>query len=348
MMNNLPLVSEHDSGTVITSAIPLNFVYPGLSMAQILSIAKAKRKLSLLIVLTVMLLTFLILTFWPRTYVATMTLMVNYEVNDPLNDKELPVGQVSSYIATQVELMQIPEVLLIVVDQLNLTQNKEYSRGYPGNGGTLREWVVTKLSKNLVIYQGQMGSQLIYVTYSANDANEAALVANMVAEVYLTSIVKRSLQSQLAGQQARMAKLKIAFGPRHPDVMELQSQIESTRNRLVTQATIKPLTDSSETTSQEALPAEYKFSSSGHKTNVSIISRAIPPVKATKPKISSGFLLGGLIAGLLGLGVPLSYELFNRRVRCRDDIERQHGIPVLVEFAALPKHITTLSMRSST
>jgi len=347
MMNNLPLVSQPDSGAVITPAIPLNFVYPGLSMAQILSIVKAYRKLSLFIVLTVMLLTALILTFWPRTYVATMTLMVNYEVNDPLNGKELPVGQVSSYIATQVELMQIQEVLLAVVDRLNLTQNKDYSQGYRGNGGTLREWVAIKLSKDLVIYQGQLGSQLIYVTYSANNPKEAALVANTVAEVYLTSSLNRSLQSQLAGQQARLTKLKIAFGPRHPDVVELQSQIDSTRNRLITQATINPLTGSSETTSQEALPAEYKFSSGGHDTNVSFISRATPPVKATKPKISSGYLLGALVAGLLGLGIPLGYELFNRRVRCRDDIERQHGITVLVEFAALPMHTTTLPMRSS-
>ena len=34
--------------------------------------------------------------------------------------------------------------------------------------------------------------------------------------------------------------------------------------------------------------------------------------------------------------VPLGYELLNRRIRCRDDVERDLGIPVLVEFAAIP------------
>ena len=38
---------------------------------------------------------------------------------------------------------------------------------------------------------------------------------------------------------------------------------------------------------------------------------------------------------MLGLGIPLGYELLNRRVRCRDDLERHHGIPVLVEFGRL-------------
>jgi capsular polysaccharide biosynthesis protein len=42
-----------------------------------------------------------------------------------------------------------------------------------------------------------------------------------------------------------------------------------------------------------------------------------------------------MAAAMLGLGIPLGYELFNRRVRCRDDLERHHGIPVLVEFGRL-------------
>ncbi|MHB8729936.1 MAG: Wzz/FepE/Etk N-terminal domain-containing protein, partial [Sulfuricaulis sp.] len=182
-MTNLPLISRESPVSVITPVIPLNFVYPGLSLAQILSIIRAYRKPGLLIIFVVLSLTALVVTLWPRTYMATVTLMVNYEVNDPLNGKELPVGQVGSYIATQIELMQTPEVLLAVVDRLRLTQNKNYTRGYSGNSGSLREWAAKSLSKNLAIYQGQLGSQLIYVTYSANNPTEAAQVANTVAEV---------------------------------------------------------------------------------------------------------------------------------------------------------------------
>ena len=101
-----------------------------------------------------------------------------------MNGKELPVGQVSSYIATQLELMQTPEVLLAVVDRLKLTRNKDYVRGYSGDSGTLRDWVAKEVGRNLSIYQGQMGSQLIYVAYSARDPTEAAQVANAVAEIY--------------------------------------------------------------------------------------------------------------------------------------------------------------------
>jgi len=341
--HNLPLVSRETSAPIVTPVIPLNFVYPGLSLAQILSIVWAYRKLSLLIMLVILSLTALVMALWPRTYTASVTLMVNYEVNDPLNGKELPVGQVSNYIATQVELMQTPEVLLAVVDRLKLTENRDYARGYRGDNGSLREWVAKKLSKNLAIYQGQLGSQLIYVTYSANKPAEAAQVANAVAEVYLTSSLVRSLKSQLAGLEARMTKLSIAFAPRHPEVVEMQSQINATRNSLAAQLNSPSLNTAAAAyaaTLQEALPAEYKFTSGGHYTNVSFISRATPPVKPIKPKTMTGLLLGGMAALVLGLGFPLGYELFNRRVRCRDDLERHHGIPVLVEFGAQPMRTT--------
>jgi len=471
-MNNLPLVSREIPESVITPLIPLNFVYPGLSLAQILAIVWAHRRLSTLILLTVLSLTALVMSVWPRTYTAMATLMVNYEVNDPLNGKGLPVGQVGSYIATQVELMQTPDVLLAVVDSLKLTENKDYTWDYRSDSGTLREWVAKTVSKNLVIYQGQLGSQLIYVTYSANNPAEAAQVANKVAEVYkeqdytrstgppgerakryaqqlnelkskvdqaqkgvtafhqrnglldegsktnvdvvllatlegrlleaqnarrtaqarasadqsvndqvLSSSLVQSLKTQLATLESRLAQLTTIYTQKHPEIRELQSQIGATRRSLAStlqsysanasaglsvahrleqnmqQAVAEQRTkvlakgqlhdeaakyllelESAQAVYRRSLEGydQIMFASGGHYTNVSFVSRATPPVRASKPKVLTGLILGCMVAAFLGLGIPLGYELFNRRVRCRDDLERQHGIPVLVEFGALP------------
>jgi uncharacterized protein involved in exopolysaccharide biosynthesis len=467
-MNDFPQVYRETPVSVVTPVVPLNFVYPGLSLAQILSIVWAHRKLSFLIVLMILSLTALVMTLWPRTYTATVTLMVNYEVNDPLNGKGLPLGQVASYIATQVELLQTPEVLLAVVDRLKLTQNKKYARGYSGDSGTLREWVAKEVGKNLTINQGQMGSQLIHATYSANEPEVAAQVANTVAEVYkeqdhmrstgppgerakryaqqlnelkskvaqaqmevtafhqrntlidegnranvdvvllatlegrlleaqnarriaesrtsedpsvsdqvLSSTLVQTLKTQLATQELRLAQLKRAYTSEYPDIRETQSQIEDTKRLLasavrsysgntsaglnvaerleqklqqaVQEQRAKVLANghlhdqaakyllelqSAQAVYKRALEGydQLTFASAGHDTNVSLVSRATPPVKPSKPKVLTGVILGCMAAVVLGFGIPLGFELFHRRVRCRDDLERHHGVPVLVEF----------------
>jgi len=476
-MNQLPLVTREAVVTAHTPVIPLDFAYPGLSLAQIFSIVWAYRKLSVLIAIVVMSIAVGVMALWPRTYTATVSLMVNYEVNDPLNGKELPVGQVSSYIATQVELMQTPDVMLAVVDRLQLTQNEKYAHGYSDEHGTLRDWVAAKLAKNLAIYQSQRGSQLIYVTYSANNPAAAALVANTVAEVYkeqdyarstgplgerakryaqqlselkgkvdqaqtgvtafhqrnglidegnksngdvtlLASLDERlqaaqnarrvaevrasedqsigdqvlassqaiALKTQLAAQELRLAQLNRMYTPLYPDIGEMQLQIEATRRAIA--ATVKGYADnaavglgaakrletglqnvvdqhrakvlaksqlideaakysleleSAQTVYKRALDGydQIMFASGRHHTNVNLVSRATAPLTAAKPRVLAGYLLGAVAAILLALGIPLLYELFNRRVRCRDDLERHHGVPVLVEFGRLPMRAGT-------
>jgi uncharacterized protein involved in exopolysaccharide biosynthesis len=473
-MTDYPLVARETPVARTPSVVPLNLVYPGLSSAQIIAILWAHRWLSFLIVFAVGALTALLLTLWPRTYTAMATLMVNYEVKDPLNGKDLPVGQVASYIATQVELMQSPGVLLTVVDRLQLTQKDEYTSGYRSESGTLREWAANKLSKTLAVYQSQLGSQLIYVTYSATEPAEAAQVANMVAEVYkeqdharstgppaerasryahqlselkskvdhaqkevtafhqrnsviegtksnvdvilLTTLEERlleaqnarrvfearapldaavsdqvlasnhvqALKTQLAAQELRVAHLKRTYTPSYPEIREAQAQLDDTRRLLASllksysanvstglqaarrleeklQAAVaehraKVLTqvrvrdeaakyvlelESAQTVYKRALDGydQIIFASVGPYANVSFVTRAAPPVKASKPKLLSGLLLGGMAGMALGIGVPLALELFNRRVRCRDDLERHHGVQVLAEFGRLPMRV---------
>ncbi|MBC7982778.1 MAG: hypothetical protein H7Y02_02880 [Candidatus Obscuribacterales bacterium] len=457
---------------VTYSTLPDVYTHPGLSLSQIFSIVWAYRKLTIAIAAIVIAITCLVVALWPRTYTSTATLMVNYDVNDPLNGKEFPIGLLSSYMATQTELMRNPEVLLAVVDRLNLTQDDEYAAGYSGDSAGLREWVQKKISKNLTIYQGQFGSQLIYLTYAAHTPAEAARIANTVADVYkeqdfvrstsptterakryaeqleqLKSKVKQAqeqytsyhqsnslidsggkadveiallsdleqqlidaqrarriaesrtssdqdvgdqvmgsqliqtLKTQLATQESRLAELQTTMGPRHPQVIELQSQLQASRRALssevnsysrnaagglsATQQLEQKLQRSVAAQHEKVLnvsklhdqaakyrlelesaQAVYKraldgydqvmFASLGNYTNVSFVSRATPPVKASKPRVLVYLLLGTIAGCLLGLFAPLFYELTNRRVRCRDDLERDNGVPVLAEFQPLP------------
>lgn len=474
-MNDLPLAIREQPPGAVVPYVPLDYLRPGLSMAQTLAILRAYRRLSVLIVVLGLSLTALAIALWPRTYTATAALMVNYEVHDPLNGKELPIGQLGSYIATQVELLQTPELLLSVVDRLGLTHDPDYARGYRSDRGTLREWVAAQVAKTLAVFQSQRGSQLIYVTYSADEPVHAAQVANMVAEVYkeqdaeraagppgeraqryaqqleglkgkveqaqrdvtafhqrnalvdpgskggtdvlllaalderllaaqntrrdaearaaqpqavsdqvLASLPVQALKAQLGTQEQRLALLNRQFMPNYPDVVEMQMQVEASRraialtvqsygdnaraNRGVAQRLEQDLQRAVETQrarmlarSQledeaaknqlelESAQAVYRralegydqimFASNHRGSNVRLVSPAAPPVRASKPRVLMGLALGAGASLLLGLGLPLLYERLNRRVRCRDDLELQHGVPVLAEFGRLPMRV---------
>lgn len=182
--------------TAITYAVPLiprDYAHPGLTLSQLSSILWAYRRVTLLILILCLILSALVAVVRPKTYRATAVLMVDYEVNDPLGDRAFPLGLLGGYMATQVELMQSPEVLLAVVDRLHLTQDKDYTAGYRGDGSTLRQWAAHIVLKNLSIWQGQSGSELINVTYSGHHAKEAADIANMLASVYTEQHLQRTI-----------------------------------------------------------------------------------------------------------------------------------------------------------
>jgi uncharacterized protein involved in exopolysaccharide biosynthesis len=476
-MHDLPQLPRALPRSTLTPLIPLDYMRPGPSLAQMFSVLRAYRALIATIVALVLAAALVAILFWPRTYVATVTLMVNYEVNDPLNGKELPVGQVASYISTQVELMQTPEVILAVVDRLKLVNDPDYANGYSDTGGSLRNWVAAKVVKNLAVYQSQRGGQLIYITYSANHPNLAARVANTVADIYkeqdalrsaappgarakryevqltalkgkvdeaqqgVTAFQQRNalidegnksnvdlellatlesrladarntrrqaeartasnqavsdqvlvsghvqaLQAQLATQELRKAQLDRMYMPQHPDILDAQMQVASTKRTLAAslqtysdnasvglsiarrlEAGLQAAVDdqrskalvkgrlkdesakkmleleSAQQVYRRALEAydQIMFASAGPYANVSLVSRALPPVRATKPSVITGLALGVFLALLLGLSVPIGLELFNRRVRCVDDIERAYGVPVLAEFGPLTRRALT-------
>jgi succinoglycan biosynthesis transport protein ExoP len=93
--------------------------------------------------------------------------------------------------------------------------------------------------------------------------------------------------------------------------------------------------DSAKTVYKRALDGydQIMFASAGHYTYVNIVGRGVPALKSTKPN-KVKLLVMAILAGIVvGFGAPVGYELFvDRRVRCRDDLERTFRIPVLIEL----------------
>lgn len=407
---DLPVLAATPVMTGVQMATPFmsqQHAAPGMSLTQLAAILWAYRKQTALIAATVILAAAVACALWPRTYEATATLMVNFEINDPLAGREFPTGLLSSYMSTQVELASSSQVLLPVIQQLELTRNEDYAAGYSGDDAGLRNWVESRVRKKLLVDQGKYGSQLIYVSYAANNPAEAERVANAVAEVYSDQQYERltgpanerakryteqiaelknkvtraqeqviefrkrtgasadqtagnqalgpamihALKTQLVTQTSKMAEYRATLGARHPDVLALQSQINANRQALDAELKVYSSNAPAELSSVqyqlelESAQSVYKraldgydqvmFASLGGYTNIDFISRATAPTKASKPKVGILMFLASVAGIGLGIVIPLFYELINRRVRCRDDMERDHGIPVLVELGPI-------------
>lgn len=204
------------------------------------------------------------------------------------------------------------------------------------------------------------------------EAESKGLGDQSVSTSVLTSQLIQNLKNQLATQEAQLAQLSATLGPRHPKVLELQSQIAATKRSLNQEVqtfrssssadveaarqveqkmqhavdaqraklvTVRKQQDEGQRLQLELESAQtvYKRALDGYDqimfASTSVVTRAKAPIESTKPPKMLLFGVGIFVGLLLGVLGPLCYELFfSRRLRCRDDVERDFGIPVLAEF----------------
>jgi uncharacterized protein involved in exopolysaccharide biosynthesis len=198
-----------------------------------------------------------------------------------------------------------------------------------------------------------------------------------VSAPVMASATVRALREEDARLRSHLAQLRTTLGPNHPQVVEVQSQIDANNRSLSaalatysSAASSDIVVSGNEVASLEKAVAEqrqkvldgrrnrdegakyqlelesaqaaYKRALDGydqimfvHSTNIGIAGRARPPLKADKPNAIKNLLLGAFLGLGLGIVLPFGFELLNRRVRCRDDLERDFGVAILTEFQAV-------------
>jgi polysaccharide biosynthesis transport protein len=450
--------------------VPAEYAQSTLNWGQLGAIMRANKARAVTITLLLFVATLLIVWLLPKSYTAQATVLVNFESND--GTRQAPPDLYTSYLSTQVALIQSREVLEGTINRLGLTKDPEFTSGFKDDGvTTLESFVEKKLDAALGVEQGK-GIQLIYVSVTSRDRNKAAKIANTIVDEYsltqghgtdpksrraheyseqladlknkvtgaeqhmadfrrrtgvtdiaaqndgetqtlatleqqllqaenqrrtaesrtvadqdasdqaMASQVVQGLKNQLSTLQSQLAQLTSTLGPKHPRVLELQSQIASTRHSLdheiqaLSQNTtgevssaaqleaklrravddqraklvqIRALQDEGQKLQLELESAQtvYKRALDGFDQSMfataSLASRAVPPIEASKPNKPMLVVVGTLVALLLGLGGPVGYELlFHRRLHSRADIERDLGVPVLAELDRIPGLVSAI------
>jgi polysaccharide biosynthesis transport protein len=180
IQRQLPVISGGHNPPAAT-VVPQHFTQPALTRSQVFAILRAHRRLSIFIALAFVLVTFVAVKLMPKSYTAQATVLVNYEANDP--NRQVPAELFSSYMLTQIELIQSREVLLGVIDKLGLTHDPEFAPPIATGVATPNDYAEKNLRSALTVEQGK-GIELLYVSATSKDRNKAAVLANAVVDAY--------------------------------------------------------------------------------------------------------------------------------------------------------------------
>jgi len=170
--------------------------------------------------------------------------------------------------------------------------------------------------------------------YVSAQAEVAALRSRLNSEI---DKVSRSIDANAAVNAQREGEIRAALEAQRSRVLQLKKDHDrlSALAREVAEAQ-KALEVVTQRLTQTHLESQAP------RSNVSVLSPALPPAEPSRPKPVLNMVVGGFVGLLLGMLAALSIEAFKRPVRTADDL--LHAVPVPV-LAVLPPSQTRRAQR---
>ena len=160
----------------------------------------------------------------PAQYQATARIEVEPDIAGALNS-----GSGSYYgpyfMQTDYEIIRSPSVLSNVVESLNL--NFEWGKK-SGDGSPLKTVKSIKLLQRRIKLEPVRNTKLIQISFSSEDPNEAAKIANAIAKAYQDYRIKDSKHKLLAGIQVltnRYQKDELEINTNQESLDQLRKQL---------------------------------------------------------------------------------------------------------------------------
>lgn len=181
-----------------------------MNILQLLLILKAHKKLIAMTLLASVALVGAMSVVMPKTYTATSSLVFNVVDANPVSGQSMQSQLVAGYLATQVDVIRSRNVALKVVDSLKLAQNPEYRQAYETEAQSrvpIRNWLADRLVQHLLVKPSN-ASNVLYVSYQADDPQRAAQLANAFVAAYVQTNL--DMKTQPARQTADWYNTQLA------------------------------------------------------------------------------------------------------------------------------------------
>ena len=168
-----------------------------MSLQQFLLILRARWKIVLGVLATVVGTALAVSLLLPKTYTASTALVVDVKSADPIVGLLIPVQFMPGYMATQVDIITSEQVAQRVVKMLKLDQvpdiQEQWRVATDGGRGTVAQWMAPLLQKKLDVKPSRE-SNVININFSGADPQFAAAVANAFAQAYIETSLELKVE----------------------------------------------------------------------------------------------------------------------------------------------------------
>jgi uncharacterized protein involved in exopolysaccharide biosynthesis len=132
----------------------------------------------------------------PSRYIASTALVLNFKGENPFEQAGIPAQLSSSYVATQLDIINSRNVALKVVDSQGLAEDPKQQEAFMmsnSDSGSIRIWLAHGLLQNLII-EPSRDSRVIKIGYESSDPEWAARLANAFAQAYIETTLQLNME----------------------------------------------------------------------------------------------------------------------------------------------------------
>ena len=158
-----------------------------MNLSQFLSIIRAHWRVVMLVLLLTVGTAVGVSLMLPKQYIATATVVVDQSRPDPVAAAIYQGNPSPAFMATQVDVIKSERVAMRVIRQLNLADSEDRKARWmlaTQGEGTFESWLATGMLAALDVKPSRE-SNVVGVSYKADDRDRAALMANAFVQAYM-------------------------------------------------------------------------------------------------------------------------------------------------------------------
>ena len=160
-----------------------------MRLSQLMRILWVHRSMALSIMVLVLAIAVAASLLLPKKYTGEAAVVVDARSIDPLAQQGAMTAQLAStYVSTQVDVIESHNVALKVVDRMKLATDPailEKFQDKTGGVGSIRDWAAEEILKSLTVKPSR-DSNVIFIAFTSKSPQAAADIANAFAEEYHT------------------------------------------------------------------------------------------------------------------------------------------------------------------